>query len=289
MSEQRHHATTRFSRLFPPLFSRRRDRGTTRRARHPSAAPGARARPRRSIPPRRAPAPRSSSASHSRARRSPPPRPAAGFRARRRARRRSRRGGRSSRGRRPSPSPSPRRDAPLGLPRDFGRGGPGGHGPRGPRGGVRPAGLVLDEVPMDERGFDRVLKVAYRSRARAHPDKHLPERRAAAEAEFKKVAAAHEILMRVVTASAPRRRAASPRRGSRRAATPRRGGARRRAIQTCHRLRAVVSSTASPRGSTTELGLPNEMLTEESEATMKRTAGPRGADGRFVGAVRGGV
>ena len=42
------------------------------------------------------------------------------------------------------------------------------------------------------------MSVAYRRRAlRAHPDKHPPEQRAAAEAAFKRLNESHKILLRV--------------------------------------------------------------------------------------------
>lgn len=146
-------------------------------------------------------------------------------------------------------------------------------------------GLVLDEVPMDERGFDRVLKVAYRKAAlRAHPDKHPPERRAAAEAEFKKVAAAHEILMRVVTAV--RAEAESGESASMDPAEQRRRVEAERAAlersRLADRLRAVVSLNGVSAGfNDRSSGHLNEMLTEESEATMKRTR--RDLEAQMVG------
>lgn len=145
-------------------------------------------------------------------------------------------------------------------------------------------GLVLDEVPMDERGFDRVLKVAYRKAAlRAHPDKHPPERRAAAEAEFKKVAAAHEILMRVVTAV--RAEAESGESASDPAEQRRRVEAERAALERSRladRLRAVVSLNGVSAGfNDRSSGHLNEMLTKESEATARRTR--RDLEAQMVG------
>lgn len=58
--------------------------------------------------------------------------------------------------------------------------------------------VKLDDLPMDEKGWDRAVNVAYRRCAlRAHPDKHPPEQRAAAEANFKRLNESHKILLRV--------------------------------------------------------------------------------------------
>ena len=47
--------------------------------------------------------------------------------------------------------------------------------------------LVLDDLPMEEKAWDRAVNVAYRKAAlRAHPDKHPPDQRDAAEANFKR-------------------------------------------------------------------------------------------------------
>ena len=59
-------------------------------------------------------------------------------------------------------------------------------------------GVALADLPLDEKGWERAVSVAYRRRAlRAHPDKHPPEQRAAAEAAFKRLNESHKILLRV--------------------------------------------------------------------------------------------
>ena len=58
--------------------------------------------------------------------------------------------------------------------------------------------VKLADVPLDEKGWERAVNVAYRRCAlRAHPDKHPPEQRAAAEANFKRLNESHKILLRV--------------------------------------------------------------------------------------------
>lgn len=58
--------------------------------------------------------------------------------------------------------------------------------------------LKLDDLPMDEKGWDRAVNVAYRKAAlRAHPDKHPPADRDRAEANFKRLNLSHKILLRV--------------------------------------------------------------------------------------------
>mmetsp|Transcript_16953 Transcript_16953/g.27193 ORF Transcript_16953/g.27193 Transcript_16953/m.27193 type:complete len:379 (+) Transcript_16953:188-1324(+) len=58
--------------------------------------------------------------------------------------------------------------------------------------------LKLDEIPMDQKGWDRAVNVAYRKAAlRAHPDKHPPDTRDAAEANFKRLNEANKIMLRV--------------------------------------------------------------------------------------------
>ena len=58
--------------------------------------------------------------------------------------------------------------------------------------------LKLDELPMDQKGWDRAVNVAYRKAAlRAHPDKHPPDQRDAAEANFKRLNEANKIMLRV--------------------------------------------------------------------------------------------
>mmetsp|Transcript_10033 Transcript_10033/g.39184 ORF Transcript_10033/g.39184 Transcript_10033/m.39184 type:complete len:398 (-) Transcript_10033:38-1231(-) len=58
--------------------------------------------------------------------------------------------------------------------------------------------LKLDELPMEEKAWDRAVNVAYRKAAlRAHPDKHPPEQRDAAEANFKRLNRANKLLLRV--------------------------------------------------------------------------------------------
>jgi curved DNA-binding protein CbpA len=58
--------------------------------------------------------------------------------------------------------------------------------------------VKLDDLPMDEKGWDRAVNVAYRRCAlRAHPDKHPPDLRNAAEANFKRLNESHKILLRV--------------------------------------------------------------------------------------------
>ena len=48
--------------------------------------------------------------------------------------------------------------------------------------------LKLDEIPMEEKAWDRAVAMAYRKAAlRAHPDKVPPAQREAAEANFKKL------------------------------------------------------------------------------------------------------
>ena len=59
-------------------------------------------------------------------------------------------------------------------------------------------GVALADLPLDEKGWERAVSVAYRRRAlRAHPDKHPPEQRNAAEAAFKRLNESHKILLRV--------------------------------------------------------------------------------------------
>ena len=51
---------------------------------------------------------------------------------------------------------------------------------------------------MEEKAWDRAVNVAYRKAAlRAHPDKHPPEQRDAAEANFKRLNRANKLLLRV--------------------------------------------------------------------------------------------
>ena len=58
--------------------------------------------------------------------------------------------------------------------------------------------LVLDDLPMEEKAWDRAVNVAYRKAAlRAHPDKHPPDQRDAAEANFKRLNRANKLLLRV--------------------------------------------------------------------------------------------
>lgn len=58
--------------------------------------------------------------------------------------------------------------------------------------------IKLDELPMDQKGWERAVNVAYRKAAlRAHPDKHPPEQRDAAEANFKRLNEANKIMLRV--------------------------------------------------------------------------------------------
>ncbi len=58
--------------------------------------------------------------------------------------------------------------------------------------------LKLDEMPMEEKAWDRAVAMAYRKAAlRAHPDKVPPEQREAAEANFKKLNRANKLLLRV--------------------------------------------------------------------------------------------
>lgn len=58
--------------------------------------------------------------------------------------------------------------------------------------------VKLDELPMDQKGWERAVNVAYRKAAlRAHPDKHPPEQRDAAEANFKRLNEANKIMLRV--------------------------------------------------------------------------------------------
>ena len=58
--------------------------------------------------------------------------------------------------------------------------------------------LKLDDLSMDEKGWDRAVNVAYRKAAlRAHPDKHPPADRDRAEANFKRLNLSHKILLRV--------------------------------------------------------------------------------------------
>ena len=58
--------------------------------------------------------------------------------------------------------------------------------------------LKLDDLPMDQKGWERAVNVAYRKAAlRAHPDKHPPDQRAAAEANFKLLNEANKIMLRV--------------------------------------------------------------------------------------------
>jgi preprotein translocase subunit Sec63 len=55
-----------------------------------------------------------------------------------------------------------------------------------------------NELPMDQKGWDRAINVAYRKAAlRAHPDKHPPDQRDAAEANFKCLNEANKIMLRV--------------------------------------------------------------------------------------------
>lgn len=58
--------------------------------------------------------------------------------------------------------------------------------------------INLRELPMDEKGWDRAVNVAYRKCAlKGHPDKVPPGKRSQAEANFKKMNESHKLLLRV--------------------------------------------------------------------------------------------